>query len=93
MTSQLRIYLELERLMLSLDETDAVSADAIRDAMDPIWYRLSDQERQVLDKRSVGVITSLEGLRIPIGHQLGYAPKRPEVNQPLPSSPIEDWVA
>ena len=87
MTSRLRIYLELERLMSSLDETDVVSADAIRDAMDPIWYKLSDQERHVLDERSVGVITSLEGLRVSISHQLGYALERRQTAVALESHP------
>jgi hypothetical protein len=85
--------LELERLMLSLDETDMASADALRDAMDPLWYSLSNQERQVLDDRSLGVITSLEGLRVPISHQLSYAIERPSPRRPLPQVPIRDWAA
>lgn len=93
MTPRLRVYLELERLMLSLDETDAVSADALRDAMDPLWYSLGSQERQLLDERSLGVITSLEGLRVPIGHHLAYALERPSPRRPLPQVPIRDWAA
>ena len=92
-TPRLRVYLELERLMLSLDETDAVSADALRDAMDPLWYGLSDQERHLLDERSLGVITSLEGLRVPISHQLGYDAERPSPRTPLPQVPIRKWAA
>lgn len=79
--------------MLSLDETDAVSADALRDAMDPLWYSLGSQERQLLDERSLGVITSLEGLRVPIGHHLAYALERPSPRRPLPQVPIRDWAA
>jgi hypothetical protein len=40
MTLRLRRYLELERLMLVLDEEGDSAADALRDAMDPLWYSL-----------------------------------------------------
>lgn len=95
MTSRLRVYLELERLMLSLDEADAISADALRDAMDPLWYGLSEQERQLLNERSRGVITSLEGLRVPISAQLGYAVEPLRTQKPLPKAPtpIRGWAA
>ena len=52
MTPRLRTYIELERLMLILDEDGNPAADALRDVMDPLWYSLSDEERQVLDDRS-----------------------------------------
>jgi hypothetical protein len=55
MTPRLRKYLELERLMLVLDENGDASAEALRDAMDPVWYSLTDDERRVLDERSVAV--------------------------------------
>lgn len=89
----MQAYLELERLMLSLDERDGVSSDAIRDAMDPIWYGLSDDEREVLDQRSIGLITSLEAFRVPISQQLRYAPTDRQPRRTLPSSPITDWAA
>ncbi len=61
MTSRLRQYLELERLMTVLDEDGDPGADAVRDAMDPIWYSLSDEERRFLDERTIGRIESVEG--------------------------------
>lgn len=45
MTPRLRQYLVLERLMLELDAAGDPIADVLRDAMDPIWYALSDDER------------------------------------------------
>ncbi len=56
MTPRLQTYLELERLMLMLDEYGDTTADAPRDAMDPIWYSLTDDERQVLDDRKISRI-------------------------------------
>ena len=49
----LRVYLELERLVLAREPVDACTTDALRDAMDLIWYALTEQERRVLDRRSV----------------------------------------
>jgi len=91
MTPRLRIYLELERLMLALENVDGRAADALRDAMDPIWYALTEQERGVLDQRSVGVITDLEGLRVPVDDRL-YCPELgPPKDRPLPHEPIQGW--
>lgn len=92
MTPLLSLYLELERLMLVADTFDERSADALRDAMDPIWQALSDDERNLLDQRVVHVFRSLEGLRVPVSdqlyHTLDSAP--PEV-RPIPQGPIKDW--
>jgi hypothetical protein len=93
MISRLRTYLELERLVLSLEGADPISADAIRDAMDPIWYRLSDDERLTLDERSIDLVSSLEGLRLPISPELTYATERRDTNQRLPRTPIQNWAA
>ena len=51
MTSRLRKYLEMERLMMILDVEGDAAAEALRDAMDPIWYSLTDEERRLLDER------------------------------------------
>jgi hypothetical protein len=52
MTSpRLRAYLSLERAMLDLDERADPLADRLRDAMDPLWYGLTDREHAVLDAR------------------------------------------
>jgi hypothetical protein len=93
MTPRLRIYLELERLMLAAENVGEAMAEVIRDAMDPIWYALTGEERRVLDDRSVGTIRTLEGLRIPLGDHLYYADPGPPQKRPLPSpsQPITDW--
>jgi hypothetical protein len=92
MTSLLSLYLELERLMLVADTVDERAADALRDAMDPIWQALSDDDRLLLDQRVVNVIRDLEGLRAPVGDQLYYTPNPapPEV-RPIPREPIKGW--
>jgi hypothetical protein len=75
---RLRAYLRLEREMLMLDDLgDDLTADLLRDAMDPLWYALSDDERAWLDVRMVvpssEVIASYErlltGLRTPQVHR------------------------
>jgi hypothetical protein len=48
-----RTLLVLERAMLELDEFDEESADRLRDMMDPIWYRLSAQDRDYLNSRDM----------------------------------------
>ena len=92
MTPRLRQYLEFERLMLTLDETGAPGADALRDAMDPIWYSMNDDERRILNDRNVGRITSLEVIRVPADLVFGPAPV-PEGRRALPDEPIRDWIA
>ena len=47
----LDVYLALERLMIELDEDANPIADQIRDLMDPLWHRLSDDEVRRLDAR------------------------------------------
>lgn len=53
--SNLSIYLILEGAMLRLDALDGANteADAVRDLMDPVWYRLDEHERGVLDARNM----------------------------------------
>jgi len=54
MTSpRLEAYLDLERSMLALDELSDPLADKLRDAMDPIWYALTDEERAMLSRREL----------------------------------------
>jgi hypothetical protein len=50
---RLQAYVRLERAMLDLDAADDPLADALRDAMDPIWYALTEEERAVLDGRDI----------------------------------------
>jgi len=51
MSPRLLAYLTLERGMLELDEQDDPLADRLRDAMDPLWYALTEAERAELDAR------------------------------------------
>jgi hypothetical protein len=51
LTYHLEAYLTLERLMLDLDARDDPLADRMRDLMDPIWFALSAEEREYLDRR------------------------------------------
>ena len=57
MTRLLSLYLELERLMLVAEGVDERTANVIRDAMDPIWYALTDRDRESLDQRMVNSST------------------------------------
>jgi hypothetical protein len=92
MTPLLSLYLGLERLMLVADTFDEHAADTLRDAMDPIWQSLSDEDRELLDRRVVNVIRDLEGLRVPVSDQLYYtADSLPLERRPIPQEPIKDW--
>lgn len=63
MSPRLLAYLDLERAMLALDgQGDEALADRVRDAMDPLWYALTDDEHQWLDDRAA---VELEPARMP----------------------------
>ena len=66
LSSLLRLYLQLERQMLTLDAVGDASADDVRDVMDPLWYRLSDQDRSQLDDRRKDEIPWSPGLVLSI---------------------------
>lgn len=51
MGPRLRAYLALERAMVDLDDAGDPVGDDLRDRMDPIWLKLSDEERAALDAR------------------------------------------
>ncbi len=62
--NRLEAYLSLERAMLQLDAAGDLFADALRDAMDPLWYELGDEDREFLSRRQVPEsISELEPLR------------------------------
>ena len=44
-------YLTLEAAMIVLDDADDPAADTLRDALEPIWRRLSVEDRAFLDAR------------------------------------------
>lgn len=52
-SARLNAYLVLERQMLALDEKGDPLADALRDAMDPIWHSLTKDEHELLNERSI----------------------------------------
>jgi len=51
LSSQLDLYLKLERIMIDLDDRGEPFADQVRDLMDPLWYALSAEEHKFLDGR------------------------------------------
>ena len=62
--TRLATYLALEREMLLLERLGVALADAVRDAMDPIWYQLGPEERRFLDGRTIPeVLSELEPIR------------------------------
>lgn len=46
-------YLELEREMRALDDADDPRAGEVRDALDPIWHALTNEERTLLNERAI----------------------------------------
>ncbi len=76
--------------MLLLESESEAAAEALRDAMDPVWYSLSTEERRLLDLRETAVITSIEGIRSPVA---GAVVRRPPVkaNAAFPMGPIRNW--
>lgn len=63
--SHLDLYLDLERKMLALENADDPLADTVRDSMDAVWYRLSDEDRQYLDSRVTTTAAGECGRRTP----------------------------
>ncbi len=56
---RLRAYLALERAMVDLDEAGDPAGDELRDRMDPIWLKLSEEDRAALDLRVGDPLTTL----------------------------------
>lgn len=90
MTRLLSLYLGLERLMLVAEGVDERAADVLRDAMDPLWYALTDADRDVLDRRNVNFIQTLEGMRVPVGEHFYCTPPSGEKHG-IPREPIKGW--
>lgn len=55
MTNTMIKYLMLEAEMFRLDKAGE-SADIVRDRMDPLWWALSDGEREALNRRIIGQV-------------------------------------
>ncbi|MEK7866825.1 MAG: hypothetical protein AAB434_09105 [Planctomycetota bacterium] len=66
MSARLDAYLALERVMFELDAAGDDLANAIRDAMDPVWYALTDEEHARLDARKIGEVHALNPIRLSI---------------------------
>jgi hypothetical protein len=81
MTPRLRAYLALERAMLELDEQDDPLADRLRDAMDPLWYGLTDADHAALDARD-GRMS--DGERATPGTRAGVTESTSEISHALP---------
>lgn len=90
MSPALLVYLELERLMLLLEAQGDSLADRVRDTMDPFWYRLSADDRRLLDLRLIGAVHSLEGIRIPVREAI-RAPTKPHEAARIPRNSIGGW--
>ena len=91
MNTTLRAYLELERLMRYLDYRGDPAADALRDAMDPLWYRLTNEERELLNRRSIGTIEAIGEIRLPFDENLYISPPGPPPRKPIPRTNISNW--
>jgi hypothetical protein len=63
---RLHAYLAFERAMVDLDAAGDPLADALRDRMDDVWWALSDDDRELLDRRSgaaeqfAGIVPAVE---------------------------------
>jgi hypothetical protein len=66
-------YLALERVMLGLDDAGDSMADRVRDAMDPLWYGMTDEERAQLNSRGF-IAAGAACMRIPLGEGLFSSP-------------------
>ena len=62
----LDLYLSLERLMLDLERAGDSMADQVRDLMDPVWYRLTQEEIALLDSRGEIDPAELFPVRLPL---------------------------
>ncbi len=80
LTTHLDTYLSLERQMMALDRSGDPLADLIRDAMDRVWYGLSDEEHHVLDSRMIMDLESLYAVHLKPGRHLFVNP--PELPPP-----------
>jgi hypothetical protein len=88
---RLAAYLGLEREMLALDAAGDPLANQLRDAMDPLWYALTDEEHARLDARLVMDVCS-PAMTVPIGEGF-FAPPLQATPLTPKSGPlcVQDW--
>jgi hypothetical protein len=93
MSVRLDAYLDLERAMLALDDAGDQMADALRDALDPIWYALSDDDRAFLNQRSIasGPVYYVR-VAVDAGLFTPVSAPAPRTNQPTAPVHIDDWM-
>jgi hypothetical protein len=87
--NRLEAYLSLERAMLQLDAAGDAFADSLREVMDPLWYELSDEDRDFLNARRIPQsISELE----PLHGRLDVASPPHEVEEYKERGPLQvDW--
>ncbi len=90
MSPLLREYLNIEAAMLALDNLDERLADRVRDAMDPLWHRLSAEDREWLNSRDLRWDATNGSISLPLSPQVVCAP-RPVAPSAVPEGPIDDW--
>jgi hypothetical protein len=49
----LKLYLELEVVMVKIDLTDSIYSDDLRDIMDDIWNHMSDEEHDKINNSKI----------------------------------------
>jgi len=88
---RLAAYLGLEREMLALDAAGDPLADRLRDAMDPLWYGLTDEEHARLDARLVMNVRN-PAMTVPIGEGFFSPPLQATPLTPKSGSLyVQDW--
>jgi hypothetical protein len=92
MSKELRNYLDLEKIMLEAEAVDERAADAVRDIMDEVWYRLSETDRRSLDARTIpGPMRVLEEVRLPMTRELFQMPALPRLARVYDGTPVTGW--
>ena len=89
--ARLQAYLRLERALLELEDLDDPFADRLRDAMDPLWYALTDEEHAMLDARGM-MVTGDAPLKLIIGDSIFIVPDEPGPSLGITTlPPITGW--
>jgi hypothetical protein len=92
MSVRLDAYLDLERAMRALDDVGDPTADALRDALDPIWYALTDDERAFLNQRAIAP-GPVYGIRVALDATFFAVVLIPSPPSTEPATPVRivDW--
>ena len=90
MSPELRRYLDLERAMIALDEVGDPRADTLRDAMDPLWYALLEEEQAWLNHRHDAPLHGPRSITLTVGHAIYVAPVEVQFCA-IPDKPLTGW--